>query len=45
MADITTLEETLPPGTKEGASKSDLSLKERFFRYFQQEITGTCLFY
>lgn len=40
MADITTLQETLPPGTKEGASKSDLPLKERFFRYFQQEITA-----
>ncbi|KAL1968231.1 hypothetical protein VTN77DRAFT_2066 [Rasamsonia byssochlamydoides] len=40
MSDLAALEERLPPETKEENSKSDLSLKERFFRYFQHEITA-----
>ncbi|KKA20297.1 Tubulin-specific chaperone c [Rasamsonia emersonii CBS 393.64] len=40
MSDITALEERLPPEEKEQNSKSDISLKERFFRYFQHEITA-----
>jgi hypothetical protein len=44
MADIAALEERLPTETKEQNSKSDISLKERFFRYFQHEITGMCAF-
>jgi hypothetical protein len=41
MADIAALENRLPPEAKEDIAKSDISLKERFFRYFQHEITGT----
>lgn len=40
MSDIAALEERLPPEEKERNSKSDISLKERFFCYFQHEITG-----
>jgi hypothetical protein len=40
MSDIAALEERLPPETKEQNSKPEISLKERFFRYFQHEITG-----
>jgi hypothetical protein len=40
MPDITALERRLPPEAKEDIAKSDISLKERFFRYFQHEITG-----
>lgn len=40
MADIATLTDSLRPETKEDISKNDLPLKDRFFRYFQQEITG-----
>lgn len=40
MADITTLTDRLPAETKEEIAKNDLPLKDRFFRYFQQEITG-----
>ncbi|KAH8693962.1 putative tubulin-specific chaperone c [Talaromyces proteolyticus] len=39
MADVTALENRLPPETKDDSAKSDISLKERFFRYFQHEIT------
>ncbi|EED12400.1 tubulin-specific chaperone c, putative [Talaromyces stipitatus ATCC 10500] len=40
MADIARLTENLPPETKEEIAKNDLPLKDRFFRYFQQEITA-----
>jgi hypothetical protein len=40
MADIAALENRLPPEAKEDIAKSDISLKERFFRYFQHEITA-----
>lgn len=40
MTDIAALENRLPPEVKEEVAKSDISLKERFFRYFQHEITG-----
>ncbi|KUL84526.1 hypothetical protein ZTR_08766 [Talaromyces verruculosus] len=40
MADITTLTDRLPAETKEEIAKNDLPLKDRFFRYFQQEITA-----
>jgi hypothetical protein len=43
MADIASLTERLPPEIKEEISKNDLPLKDRFFRYFQQEITGISL--
>lgn len=40
MADIATLTDRLPTETKAEIAKNDLPLKDRFFRYFQQEITG-----
>lgn len=40
MADIESLTQRLPTETKEEISRNDLPLKDRFFRYFQQEITG-----
>lgn len=40
MADIAALTERLPAETKEEIAKNGLPLKDRFFRYFQQEITG-----
>jgi hypothetical protein len=40
MADIATLTDSLRPETKEDIPKNDLPLKDRFFRYFQEEITG-----
>lgn len=43
MAGIANLADSVRPGTKEDVSKSDLPLKDRFFRYFQEEITGISL--
>ncbi|EEA18992.1 hypothetical protein TMatcc_010464 [Talaromyces marneffei ATCC 18224] len=40
MAGIANLADSVRPGTKEDVSKSDLPLKDRFFRYFQEEITA-----
>lgn len=40
MSNIESLEERLPSEAKEQNSKGDVPLKERFFRYFQHEITG-----
>lgn len=40
MADIVSLEGKLPSVINEDIPQSDLPLKDRFFRYFQQEITG-----
>ncbi|KAL1990132.1 hypothetical protein VTN49DRAFT_5971 [Thermomyces lanuginosus] len=40
MSNIESLEERLPSEAKEQNSKGDVPLKERFFRYFQHEITA-----
>lgn len=42
MADPLNVEERLPSeAAKQHLPESEISLKERFFRYFQHEITGS----